>query len=338
MNAVATRVLRRASSIALTVGAGVGVLVLLGVVAGALFAVRPVVITSGSMEPEIGTGALVLTRPVAADAVRVGDVVTVPTTTGTRVTHRVVSAEPRGEAVLLRLKGDANSAPDAETYAVTDAHRVVAELPWLGYLLSALRSPFGIFVLGGLAALLVAFLVRGGNPPGDGDPPRPGRLRGARRAAASVTTGTALLAVAVAPSSAAWTDDVAVNGTVLTAHTVGSQVQPGCQNVDGILVLGNIARLTWTQVDSRYEYAWELRNTGGAVVASGTVGAGTATGATVTLDLGTALIGVNANYNLVLRARLAAPPSTWVAATTTTTPVRRASILIIGAAMRCGHA
>ena len=111
-----------------------------------------------------------------------------------------------------------------------------------------------------------------------------------------------------------------------------SQAQPACDNVDGLLILGNIARVTWAQVNARYEYTWELRRADNNVLAtSGTVGSGTAQGATVTLDLSTGLIGTNTNYNLIVRARVVTP-NTWVATTTTTTPVHRRSIIIVGAA------
>ena len=55
-----------ARSVALTGGAALGAAVLLAMLAGAALGIRPVVITSGSMEPGIGTGAVVLVRTVPA--------------------------------------------------------------------------------------------------------------------------------------------------------------------------------------------------------------------------------------------------------------------------------
>lgn len=228
------RVIRLARSTALNVGAALGLLVLVAVVAGALFGVRPVVITSGSMEPSVATGALVITRTVPAAELEVGDVVTVPTSTGSRVTHRIVAVDDAGSGVILTLRGDANPVPDEELYPVSSADRLLVDVPLVGYVLSAMRSPAGLLVAGALTAALLLFLFSGGQgrgggsggSGGSGGPVARGRHRGARpaRSAASAGAGvvstlslTALLAM---PSAAAWTDPVDISGTAITAHTV----------------------------------------------------------------------------------------------------------------------
>lgn len=322
----------------LTIGAAVGVLVILGVAASALLSIRPVVLTSGSMEPAMATGSVALIRATPARDVSVGEVVTVETQTGSRVTHRVVATDRLADgAVALRLKGDANDTPDAETYRPDEVGVVLVDVPLAGYLISALRTPVGIFALGVLATVLVGFVLLGGDPRAARRPRF--RRRPGATAAAVLVIAAALGWPTLRPlnSEAAFTDPVDVTGSAYTAHAVVAQGQPTCEDVDGVLILGNVARLGWTQVDARYEYEWELRNMGGVAVASGAVGGAQAPGSTVRLDIGTGLIGTNANYNVLVRARLAATAS-WKAPTTTSTPVRRASILIIGAAMRCGHA
>lgn len=137
------------------------------------------------------------------------------------------------------------------------------------------------------------------------------------------------------PTLAAWTNTAGVAGTTLTAHTVQSQAQPACTDVDGFLGLGDIAQLTWSHVDARYEYFWELRRTNGTVVNSGVVPASAqAQGTTVTLNIASGLVGLDGDYNVVVRARLSSS-TTWTAASTTTTPVTRSSIVFIGASMHC---
>jgi hypothetical protein len=73
----------------LNLGAGLGVMCLLAAVAAIGFGIRPLVFRSGSMGPEIGTGALGLARTVPAAELAVGDVVSVVNSRGVRVTHRV---------------------------------------------------------------------------------------------------------------------------------------------------------------------------------------------------------------------------------------------------------
>lgn len=317
----------RARDVLLTATAVLGALCLVVTLAGLAFGVKALVFRSGSMGPEIPAGAVGITRPAAAADLEIGDVVSVISADRTRITHRIVAIDGSGATRRLTLQGDANPVPDAETYPVRRADRLVLAVPVAGYVVAWLGSPLGLFLLGAMVAGLLAVIVR---------PRRPG---GRRRAGvlAAAPLAAAVVAATSTGTAASFTDTAAATSGGVVAHTVASQAAPACQDLDGVLVLGNIARVTWSQVSSRYEYAWELRTTGGTVVTSGTVGAGTATGGTVTLDLTTGLIGVNANYSLVIRARLTGT-TTWVAASTTTTQVRRASILIIGAAMRCGWA
>ena len=327
----------------LTVGALLGALCIIIALAGAILDFRTLVFRSGSMSPEISTGALAFAKDTPANELAVGDVVSVLASNGTRITHRVQELTMSGQSAQLTLKGDANSRPDAETYTVSSADRVVLDVPYIGYVIGYATSPIGIFVGGALAAGLLWLIFR---PAGRSGGPRGRSRRGARRgtrragAAGAILAGAGLLMAPTTralPTMAAFTDSGTALSGILAAHTVTPQAQPACNNVDGLLVLGNIARLTWSQADGRYEYYWELRRADNATaVSSGVVGTGIAQNQTVTLDLGTGLIGVNTNYNVVIRARLVSP-NTWVASTTTTTPVRRASILVIGAAFRCGH-
>jgi len=222
------RAFRLARSTALNVGAALGLLVVVAVVAGAVFGVRPVVITSGSMEPAVSTGALVITRTVPAGDLEVGDVVTVPTATGSRVTHRIVAVDEAGAGVILTLRGDANPVPDAELYPASSADQMVVDVPLVGYVLSAMRSPAGLVVGGALTAALLLFLFSGGQGRGGGSggPAARGRHRGARRAkgaasaGAGVVSALSLASLLAVPSAAAWTDPVDISGTAITAHTV----------------------------------------------------------------------------------------------------------------------
>lgn len=322
----------RLRSMLLTVGAVAGSLCLLVALAGMLFDVKPLVFRSGSMGPEIPAGALALSRPADAADLRVGDVVSVISTDHARVTHRVVGIDGTGEARVLTLQGDGNSSPDAEAYQVSEADRVFWSVPWVGHAVAWLGSPLGRFVLGGLTVGILAFVCWPRREDG-------GRRRGGRRAAmVAVPVAAGLVVSQSTGTSASFTDAAAATSGPVAAHTVESQTQPTCQNVDGLLSLGNVARITWAHSGNRYEYYWELRNAGsGAVVSSDTVGGGQEQGSTVTLVIDAGMVSTNTDYDVVVRARLTGT-TTWVAATTTTTPVRRASVVIIGASFRCGHA
>jgi signal peptidase I len=99
-------------------------------------------VLSESMEPQFGPGDLVLTRPLAASEVKVGDVIILPIpasdgkATGERYTHRVVAVTSRDGLPVVTTKGDNNPAVDPWTLRIdsTKVPHVVADVPHLGRL------------------------------------------------------------------------------------------------------------------------------------------------------------------------------------------------------------
>ena len=317
----------------LTVTAALGGLCLLVAVLCVTFGWRPLVFTSDSMAPRIPEGSVALAKDTDARDLRVGDVVSVVTPSSGRISHRVVAIAPapKGRTTrLLTLKGDANRSPDAELYGVDSVPRVVVSIPFVGHLLLFANRPLGLGLLGVASVGLLWLVVRGPRAS------RAGSRRAATRGAATILGGSLLVSAAV-PAVASFSDVGRVASGTMATHAVVSHAQPTCTNVDGFLTLGNIARVSWVQVDRRYDYTWQLnRSDTGATVAQGSIGAGTTVGSVIQLDISTGLIGVNTNYDVVVRARLAGA-TTWTASSATVTPVRRASVLILGTAFRCGH-
>ena len=116
---------------------------------------RTYAITGGSMEPRIPLGAEVFVRPVRADRLRVGDVITFhkPDDVGELVTHRIVAIRGR----TLITKGDANDDPDAwRIRAVGTGWRYAFSVPYLGYAVQLLATAAARFAVLALAALLFA--------------------------------------------------------------------------------------------------------------------------------------------------------------------------------------
>lgn len=251
-------VARVAREVLLTSGALLGVLCLVLTVAGSVAGVKPLMYRSGSMAPTIQTGDLSLSRAVPAADLTVGDVVSVVTSSGSRVTHRIVDIESASaDQRRLTLQGDANDTPDEEVYEVAEVQRVLFTAPKAGYVVSAASSPVGVFVLGlYVAAMLSIVLRRGGgggaspSPAGDGALPRGGARRAPRprrrslaRAATAALTAAAVLASTPA-GAAAWIDSVTVSGTTFTAGTMTNPPRtPTCTLQGG----GETsARIAWT--------------------------------------------------------------------------------------------
>jgi signal peptidase I len=155
----ATRVARRSLTVA-WIGCLIGIVsvVVLGHLAPSLG--REVfIIRGGSMEPTIPLGSLVLVDPVPADTIKGGDVVSVRIPTGVVVTHRVVNVVTTGDGERYwELKGDANPATDGGLApAEWGVGRVVAHVPFAGYLLAMLSTPAGmVSVMSALGWLMTA--------------------------------------------------------------------------------------------------------------------------------------------------------------------------------------
>lgn len=110
---------------------------------------RPLTVMSGSMEPTIMTGDVVVALPIAPLEARPGDIISFnDPNRGVLVTHRVRSVRRSGAKVNFVTKGDANNA--TERWAVGadgDIARAVLRVPKLGRAMSFARTRTGLLVL-----------------------------------------------------------------------------------------------------------------------------------------------------------------------------------------------
>jgi signal peptidase len=152
------RIIRFLGNVALWLGA------LLGVAAGGVWVadqlgwVQPLIVISGSMEPNIGTGDLLISRNLATTDVEVGDIVSLHSEmTDKLVTHRVTEVAPNDDGTwTISMKGDANDEPDLETYVVGESVLTPAlQIPQAGKVVSKLMEPaVALPILLSLVALL----------------------------------------------------------------------------------------------------------------------------------------------------------------------------------------
>lgn len=109
------------------------------------------VILSGSMEPSLTPGDVVIIRDVPTDEIDVGDVITFdrdPTRDVDRVTHRVIDIVERQNKVFFKTKGDANDQPDQGLIpAEAVAGRVLYTIPWIGHVILFAQTKEGIAAL-----------------------------------------------------------------------------------------------------------------------------------------------------------------------------------------------
>jgi signal peptidase len=100
------------------------------------FGVQPTVIYSGSMQPAIGVGDVVIISEVQVDMIQEGDIIqyrigniTIPTI------HRVYEIHGEGDAKVFITKGDANDDPDSNPILPEEIMgKAIFTLPKIGWI------------------------------------------------------------------------------------------------------------------------------------------------------------------------------------------------------------
>ena len=115
------------------------------------------VVQSGSMEPAIKTGSVVIVKP--ADNYQINDIITfVDKDGGKSTTHRIVKTETENGETYFVTKGDANNAEDNNK--ITEDKiigKVLFSIPYAGYAAAAAKEPLGFTLLIIVPAGLIIF-------------------------------------------------------------------------------------------------------------------------------------------------------------------------------------
>ena len=125
-------------------------------------------VTTGSMEPTIPVGALILTQDVQIDTLELDDVVSFFSKeaymNGRIITHRVVAKEISGTGqVFLTTRGDANSSTDIHR---VDQENLIGKVVWiseegnvLAIVINFLFGRAGFFTCIALPAILISVFI-----------------------------------------------------------------------------------------------------------------------------------------------------------------------------------
>ncbi len=108
------------------------------------------IIISGSMEPTIRTGSMIIVVP--QDSYSVGDIITFIDPIVGKNTHRIIAVAERDGVTYFITMGDAAEGPDAIPVSLNRVKgKVRAIVPWLGYVayagFAAILVPLGLLLL-----------------------------------------------------------------------------------------------------------------------------------------------------------------------------------------------
>lgn len=116
------------------------------------------IVKSGSMEPAIMTGSIIVIKP--SPEYKVGEIITfgkddkrnIPTS------HRINATRMEQGKMLYTTKGDSNNSPDGKEISQNEIiGKVIFKMPYLGYVLDMARKPIGFIFLVGVPALAIIY-------------------------------------------------------------------------------------------------------------------------------------------------------------------------------------
>lgn len=115
-------------------------------------------VLSGSMEPTIKTGSIVVIKP--AKEYKIGDIITFGPYSKKKppITHRIYDIEVVEGKVFYITKGDANNAPDSRKVPKDEVlGKVLLDVPYLGYAVEAAKKPWGFMTIIIVPAVVIIY-------------------------------------------------------------------------------------------------------------------------------------------------------------------------------------
>jgi len=123
------------------------------------FGARPHTVLTGSMEPSIAAGDVVIDARISPLDARIGDVVTFrdPEDQSRLITHRVQRIHRGGSHLWFVTQGDANNTTERWRIAASgELGRVLYAIPWIGHIAVLAHTPWGLVLLLAVPLLLLA--------------------------------------------------------------------------------------------------------------------------------------------------------------------------------------
>ncbi|MGB9637325.1 MAG: signal peptidase I [Microgenomates group bacterium] len=117
---------------------------------------KALVVQSGSMEPVIKTGSVILIKK--QDTYSVGDIISFASGGQGSTTHRVVETEVKNGKEFFYTKGEANQGEDRESVSVDKVlGKTIFIVPYLGYAVAFAKTQKGFIFLIVVPATIIIF-------------------------------------------------------------------------------------------------------------------------------------------------------------------------------------
>lgn len=115
---------------------------------GSLLGFQSLIVLSGSMEPALKAGDVIVVKKTAPELIKEGDIITFQVAGDVLVTHRVQEIISSAGGVGFKTKGDANRIEDGSLIEEQQLlGRVFLRIPFGGYMVNLVRSKWGFVLL-----------------------------------------------------------------------------------------------------------------------------------------------------------------------------------------------
>lgn len=112
-----------------------------------IFGYKPLIVLSGSMEPEINKGDLIFAKEISHNLLKEGDIIAYRTNDDKIVTHRINKINIKNNKKIYITKGDNNNTVDNIYLIDNDIEGIyISKIPKLGNVLMFIRKPLGLIV------------------------------------------------------------------------------------------------------------------------------------------------------------------------------------------------
>lgn len=126
-----------------------------------LFGIEIKAVATGSMEPDLPVGSLIVIKPTSYEDIEVGDDITFSRNdSSVPVTHRVIYKSDTAKEFITQ--GIANNTADSPISYENVKGKVVFQIPFLGYIILYINTFSGkLFCIGLILVLLVVSILTG---------------------------------------------------------------------------------------------------------------------------------------------------------------------------------
>ena len=109
-----------------------------------IFGYTPMKVLTGSMEPSIKVGDIVVVRKRPVSDIKIGDVITYKMEGDVYITHRVAQILMEDDDLKFKTKGDANNIEDSDFISEDQLiGRLAFRIPKGGYIVDFIKKPIG---------------------------------------------------------------------------------------------------------------------------------------------------------------------------------------------------